>query len=555
MEPIDHPVSRYALSVVEGDTIAGDLVRMACERHLLDLETGADRGLYFDCEAASRIIRWSRMLQHTTGPKAGEPLTLEPWQEFRHGSVFGWKREDTGKRRFQSTYHQVGKKNGKTTDTGVPMIYTQLFDGEAAPQGYCAATTKDQAGLLFKEMKRMIKRSPFLRQMMKVWRTSIETPRTDGLIACLSRDGDSSDGINPSFLARDEMHRWTDRELADTIVESMIARDQPIDWVITTAGQDRASLCGELRDYGESVLRGAVEDDSFFGFIAEPPADCDPADPKFWAMGNPNLGVSKKVEAMQRTLRSAMAIAGKMPNFKRFHLNLWTEGAETWIARDVWDFGLAAAPFKPEMLYGRKAYVGLDLSNKIDTTAIVVAVPVDGLIYLIAYTFIPEGPKGFIRRAQTEKREYVGWRDQGWLEVHKGGTIDEDQIANRLEWIRQHFDLQEVAYDPWGMKYLADKLDKRRFPMIEHRQGYASMSNPMKRFEERVAQNKIRHGGNPVLGWQVGNVHRDEDAAENVKPNKKKSTGRIDAAVAAIMALGRAEVGKEKRKAKEIPIV
>jgi phage terminase large subunit-like protein len=531
------------------------MVRMACERHLLDLETGADRGLYFDCEAASRIIRWAGMLQHTTGPMGGKPLVLEPWQEFRHGSVFGWKHRDTGLRRFRSTYHQVGKKNGKTTDTGVPMLFTQLFDGEAAPQGYCAATTKDQAGLLFKEMKRMIKRSPFLGQFMKVWRTSIETPRTDGSIACLSRDGDSSDGINPSFLARDEMHRWTDRELADTIVESMIARDQPIDWVITTAGQDRNSLCGEIRGYAESVLRGKVTDDSFFGYVAEPAPDCDPSDPVAWAMGNPNLGVSKKVEAMQSTLRSALAIAGKMPNFRRFHLNLWTEGAQTWIAPDVWDKGTASAPFDPAMLYGRKAWVGLDLSNKVDTTAIVVAVPVDGLIYLITYTFLPEGPKGFIQRAQTEKREYVGWRDQGWLEVHKGGTIDEDQIADRLEWIRKHFDLQEVAYDPWGMKYLADKLDKRRFPMVEHRQGYASMSNPMKRFEERVAQNKIRHGGNPVLGWQVGNVHRDEDAAENVKPNKKKSTGRIDAAVAAIMALGRAEVGEEKRKAREVIVV
>lgn len=555
MEPIDHPVSRYALGVVSGDIIAGDLVRMACERHLMDLETGADRGLYFDCDAATRIIRWAGMLQHTTGKLGGKPLILEPWQEFRHGSVFGWKKQENGMRRFRSTYHQVGKKNGKTTDTASPMLFTQLFDGEAAPQGYCAATTKDQAGLLFKEIKRMIKRSAFLGRLMEPNRHEIETPNTDGFIKCLSRDGDSSDGINPSFLARDEMHRWTDRELAETIVESMIAREQPIDWVITTAGQDRNSLCGDLRGYAESVLRDKSQDDSFFAFVAEPPSDCDPSDPYFWAMGNPNLGVSKPVDAMKDTLRSALAISGKMPNFRRFHLNLWTESAESWITSDVWDMGAASAPFAVERLFGRKAWVGLDLSKKIDTTAIVVAVPVDGLIYLICYTFIPEGPKGFVQRAQTEKREYVSWRDQGWLEVHKGGTIDEDQIADRLEWVRKYFDLQEVAYDPWGMQYLADKLEKRRFPMVEHRQGYASMSNPMKRFEERVMQNKIRHGGNPVLGWQVGNVHRDEDAAENIKPNKKKSGRRIDAAVAAIMALGRAEVGEEKRKAREVEVV
>lgn len=551
----EHPVTAYADDVLSGKIVAGTLVRMACERHLMDLETGKDRGLFFDEEAALRPIRFGGLLQHSVGPMAGKPLTLEPWQQFRMGSIFGWKREDTGLRRFTTCYNQIGKKNGKTTETALPMIYTQLFDGEAAPQGYCAATTRDQAGLLFKEVKRMIKRSAFLSQMMNVWRTSIETPRFDGSISCLSRDGDSSDGINPSFIARDEMHRWTDRELEETIVESMAARAQPIDWIITTAGHDRASLCGEIRGYAESVLRGAVQDDAFFGYVAEPHPDCDPLDPTAWAMGNPNLGVSKPLAFVQEKATKAQMIAGRMPNFKRFHLNLWTEGAETWIDRDSWDAGLAAAPFDIRKLFGRPAWVGLDLSNKIDTTAIVVAVPIDGVIYLIAYTFLPEGPKGFIKRAQAEKREFVAWRDQGWLEVHAGGVIDEDQIAERLEWIRAKFDLREVAYDPWGMKNLAKRLDQRRFPMVEHRQGYASMSEPMKRVEERVVQGTIRHGGNPVLAWQVGNVHRDEDAAENVKPNKKKSSGRIDAGVAMIMAVGRAEAQEGKRKAREVEVV
>jgi len=555
MEPIDHPVSKYALDVIAGDIIAGPLVRMACERHLMDLETGHDRGIYFDCEAASMICRFAKMLQHTAGPFAGKPLALEPWQVFRLGSVYGWKRKDTGLRRFINTYHQVGKKNGKTTDTAVPMIFSQLFDGEAAPEGYCAATTRDQAGLLYRGIGRIIRRSPFLGQWMRAFQGVIKTTPTDGQITCLSRDGNSADGINPSFVARDEMHRWTDRELAETIVESMIARSQPIDWVITTAGHDRGSLCGELRGYSESVLRGDVRDDSLFAFVAEPPADSDPTDPKAWAMGNPNLGVSKPLEAMERAVGRALAISGQMPNFRRFHMNLWTEGAENWIARDVWDSGLMAAPFDERKLYGRKAWIGLDLSNKIDTTAIVVAVPVDGIMYLIAYTFLPEGPKGFIQRAQMEKREYIGWRDDGWLEVHTGGAIDEDQILARLEILRRKFDVQEVAYDPWGMKYLAQKLDRRRFPLVEHRQGYQSMSNPMKRFEELVAQGRLRHRGNPVLAWQVGNVHRDEDASENIKPNKAKSTGRIDASVAAIMAVGRAASGEHKRKAREIEII
>lgn len=556
MDPVDHPVSRYARDVLEGNIVAGDLVRMACERHLLDLETGKDRGLYFDCQAASMVCNFAEMLQHTAGPLAGKPLKLQPWQVFRHGSVFGWKKTETRTRRFRDTYHQVGKKNGKTTDTAVPLLYTQLFDGEGAPEAYCAATTRDQAGLLFKGVGRMIRRSSFLGQLMRVWRNNIDCPRTEGVIKCLSRDGDSSDGINPHFLARDEMHRWTDRELAETIVESMIARTQPIDWVITTAGHDRHSLCGELRGYAESVLRNSVQDDSFFGYVAEPPMDCDPLDPKAWAMGNPNLNVSKPESRMLEAAEKAQAIAGMMPNFRRFHLDLWTESAESWITSDVWDAGLAPAAFDVRSLQGEKAWVALDLSNKVDTTAIVVAIPKDGLVYLIAYTFLPSGPKGFLARAQTEKREYIGWRDQGWLEVHQGGVIDDAQIIERLEWIRARFNVQEVAYDPWGMKYMAAELDKRRFPMVEHRQGFQSMSGPMKRFEELVAQGRIRHGGNPVLGWHIGNVHRDEDASENVKPNKQKSTGRIDAAVAAIMAVGRAASGESKRReAKEIETV
>jgi len=552
MHPIDHPVSAYALGVLEGEIIAGDLVRMACERHLLDLETCEERGLYFDCEAATMICNFGQMLQHTQGPLAGQPLELQPWQVFRHGSVFGWKHRETGLRRFRDTYHQVGKKNGKTTDTAVPMLFTQLFDGEAAPEGYCAATTKDQAGLLFKGLKRIIKRSAFLPQFMDVQRHVIETDQTDGQISCLSRDGNSSDGINPSFLARDEMHRWTDRELAETIVESMIARDQPIDWVITTAGKDRKGLCGELRGYAEQVLRGKIQDDSFFGYVAEPPADADPLDPIAWAMGNPNLNVSKPESEVKKAAQKAQYIAGQMPNFKRFHMNLWTEGAEAWITTEVWDRGEAVAAFKPEDLRGREAWVALDLSNKIDTTAIAMAVPVDKLIYLWVWTYLPSGDQGFIKRAQTEKREYVGWRDEGWLEVHHGGVIDEDEIVKRLQWIRGNFALQEVAYDPWGMKDLANTLDTMRFPMVEHRQGFASMSGPMKRVEERVAQNRIRHAGNPVLGWQVSNVHRDEDAAENIKPNKKKSQGRIDAAVAMIMAIGRATANDTKKRRKGV---
>lgn len=546
MEAIDHPVSRYAVDVLEGGIVAGELVRLACERHLKDLETGADRGLIFDTQAASRVIRFARMIQHTTGPMAGKPLELQPWQVFRHGSVFGWLDAATGLRRYRTTYHQVAKKNGKTTDTGVPAIFTQLFDNEAAPQGFCAATSRDQANLLFHEIKRMVQASPALSQLLTPWRHMVESPHTGGSIRCLSRDGNSADGINPHFAALDEVHRWTDRELLEVVRNSTLARAQPIIWAITTAGADMASPCGELRGYAEKVLRGDVEDDSFFAYVAEPPADCDAGDPVAWRMANPNLGVAFKESDFMQIYREASAIAGKMPNFRRLHLNLWTEGAQAWIDRPTWDKG--AAPFRIEDLRGLPAWVGVDLSKTTDTTAIVVAVPKGEIVHLIAYTFLPEGPQGFMVRAQKENRDFIGWRQQGWLEVHAGGVIDEEKLVARLVAIREMFDLQEVAFDRWGSKYMVRRLTELRFPLVEHGQGFASMSAPMKAFERAVMQGRIRHGGNPVLAWAVGNVHRDEDAAENIKPNKARSWGRIDPAVAAIMAVGRAEAAMQKRK-------
>ena len=189
MESIDHPVSRYAVNVIEGRETAGELVRLACARHLQDLETGADRGLYFDCRAASAVLNFAPLIHHTTGDLAGTPMVLQPWQQFRHGSIFGWKHTETRRRRFVSTYHQIAKKNGKTTDTAVPMLFTQLFDNEGAPQGYCAATSRKQAGQLFEEIKRMVNASSTLTALLTPWRHMVESPRTNGVIKCLSRDG------------------------------------------------------------------------------------------------------------------------------------------------------------------------------------------------------------------------------------------------------------------------------------------------------------------------------------------------------------------------------
>ncbi|MBL4808213.1 MAG: terminase, partial [Rhodobacteraceae bacterium] len=480
MDPFNHPVTEYALSVIRENIIAGELVHLACHRHLDDLESAGERGLYFDCEAANREIKFARLLNHTTGDLAGTPFILQPWQVFRHGSIFGWKYIATGKRRFRSSYHQVAKKNGKTTDTAVPMIYAMLMDGEAAPQGFAAATTRDQAGLLFTEVSRMIKGSQ-IGPLFDIQRHSIECPATNGIIKSLSRDGGAADGINPHFAAMDELHRWQDRELAEVVRNSMIARSQPIEWMITTAGASKQSYCGEVRRYAENVLRGRVQDDSFFAYVAEPPETADPGDPKTWAMGNPNLNVSVPEEQLKRFYNEACAITGRMPNFRRLHLNLWTEGANNWIAPDVWD--AAGGKLNIEDFFGMDAWAGLDLSSTTDLSALAIAIPKNGAIYLFVFTFFPIGPKNFLHRAQTENKDFISWKDEGWLLIHDdAGAIDEDKIIEKILWVMEKFNLKELAFDPHGMASMKKALRKSKVPMLEHRQGFLSMSPPMKEF-------------------------------------------------------------------------
>ncbi|WP_018634396.1 terminase large subunit [Neomegalonema perideroedes] len=543
---LDHEVSRYALNVIEGKIIAAPLVRAQCERHLRDLETGGDRGLWFDGEAATRFLNFTRFFNHTTGPLAGRMLEMEPWQVFSFGSLYGWKRED-GFRRFRIGYNQIAKKNGKTTMAVLPALYGLTFDREGSPQVYAAATTGRQAGNLFEDARTQAQSSE-LRPLLDARHYEIRCPATNGVMRILTRSPDAADGFNPHVTIGDEVHRWRGRELGELIRKSMIARSQPIYWMITTAGDSLQSYCGEMRLYAEAVATGAVLDDQFFAFVSEPPASADPGDPTTWAMANPNLGVSVPEEEIRQLWQEARAIPGRLPGFLRFHCNRFTDGAEAWISSEVWATG--GEPIEEDFLKRKPCYAGLDLSNTLDLSAYALAFPIGEEIFLLVRSFIATGGNlgSLADRARSDGADYVAWHSRGWLEQHHGG-IDEARILERIKEDAARFDIREFAYDRWGMAGLRGELKNlfgQRF--VEHGQGYASMSAPMKRFELKAMQGRIRHGGNEALARAVRNVFRESDAAENIKPSKAKSLGRIDPAVASIMALGRADAAAPKRR-------
>lgn len=552
--PIDHPTSRFPLDVVEGRVLAAPLVRAQCERHLPDLEAAGDRGLWFDCEAATRFSNFSRMFNHTTGPLAGRPIELSSWQAFVFGSIYGWKQDD-GLRRFRIAYNQIAKKNGKTTMAVLPALYGLTLDREGAPQVFASATSRDQAGILFEDARRQAISSE-ISPLLNVLQYEIRCPHTNGVFRCLTREPGSADGINPHVAVADEIHRWRSGELGGIIRNSMIARSQPLYWMITTAGSTLQSYCGENRLYAEAVATRVVQNDSFFAFVAEPPADADIADPHTWAMANPNLNISIREEELRRLHQEATAIPGRMPDFVRLHVNRFTDGAEGWISSEVWAGG--NAQIREADLEGRPCFVGLDLSSTVDLSAYALAFPFDDRIVLIVRSFIATGGHlGTLEgRARRDGADYVAWEHEGWLEQHRQGAIDEARILARIKADALRFDVRELAYDRWGMASLRVELQQifgNRF--IEHGQGYGSMSAPMKRFEQRAMQGTIQHGGNPLLARAVRNTHRESDAAENIKPSKAKSFGRIDPAVASIMAVGRVDAHIKPRRASRLIVI
>lgn len=541
-----HPVTQYAEAVLDEKIDAGRLVRLACQRHLDDLKDGADRGLYFDPDKASKPIRFARLLRHVKGPLAGSPLELAGWQAFSLGSAWGWTYAATGLRRFRRGYSQVAKKNGKTTLAAVPALLGLTFDGEGGPEIYSVAASRDQAGLLFKSAKAMVRSSP-LASLIKINKFDMVCDATAGEMRPLSRDANTADGVNPSIAIADEIHRWASGEIGEIIKDSMIARAQPLYWQITTAGRSRASYCGEQRDYAEDVLTGKVEDEEFFAYVSEPDRGEDGAlaldDPRAWRQANPSLGIAFGEGAIEKKLRQALAIPSQMPAFKRLHLNTWTESLDTWISDEVWMRNFVEFDF--EKLRGRKAWGGLDLSATTDTTAFVIAVPIEGRVYLWRWSWIPGG--NLLRNSQRDKVDYQDWADRDLIFGTPGDSVEYGPVAELILGLRDKLEFVSIAFDPALSRALLELEGVDKLPLVEHRQGFLSMSPAMKAFEMAAYKGQLAHNGDPVLRWMIGNVAPETDAVENIKPSKKKSTGRIDAAVAAIMAAGLA-IGGDRRK-------
>lgn len=555
---MNDPTTQYARDVAGGRAVSGRLVRLACGRHLRDLVSGHERGLYFDvAEAQAAFDLWA-MCPHLKGEWAarGEMLRLEPWQQFIIGSVYGWKRAD-GHRRFRVAWVEMGRKNAKTTTVYPAILHGLCLDGEAGAEVYSVATKKDQARLVYSLARRTAVKVPDFHGLITCYAHSMATEADFGKCEALGADADTLDGLSPSVVIADEVHKWRGRELWDVIETGMGARNQPLLWAITTAGpEDATDVYGQEHDYTRQVVEGVIEDDTRFGYLACLDDGDDWTDPANFAKANPNLGVSVRADEIARAVEKARHSPAAANAVKRLRLGIRTQDADAWLSLPIWD-ALADRGLTWESLAGFPCYAGLDLASTADFAAFALVFPLSADMTPAADLERPERwaylfrlwmPQEGRSHKETKLREIAApWLSAGEVVATSGDAIDTDTIESDIINASRYFNLIGLAYDPFNAHTLATHLAAEGIDILKFPQSMASFAEPTKAFEEDYLNGRMRHDGNKCIRWMADNVILLSNGAGHRMPSRKRSRNKIDGIVAGIMARGRAMVGGGER--------
>jgi phage terminase large subunit-like protein len=531
---------QYARDVVAGGIPACKWVRLACQRQIDDLARwdGVEGSpYYFDRDAAERVCRFSEMMPHVKGEWARkrETMRLEPWQCFIVTTLFGWLRDGDGLRRFRESYTEIPRKNGKSSLVAPLGLYMFAADGEQGAEVYSGATTEKQAWEVYGPAQAMAKSAEGFVDFYGV-DVRAKNMNIPGKLAKFEPlIGDPGDGASPHCAIVDEYHEHDSPRLYDTMITGMGARSQPLMVAITTAGFNLGGPCYDMRLRVQKVLEGVQRDEEIFGLIYTIDDGDDWKSDEALRKANPNYDVSVRGDFLRSQLQKALQNPSKQNAFKTKHLNVWCNAKSAWMNMTSWerqrDASLPMTAFA-----GEPCWVGIDLASKLDLNAVAYLFRRGETYHLFADFFLPEGALESAHNADI----YRGWAEAGHLTITPGAMVDYDAIEERILERAKHFQFTECPYDPFQAAQLVTHLSDAGLTMVEYGSTVRNMSEPMKQLEALVEAGKLFHDGNPVLTWCMSNVVCHTDAKDNVFPRKDRYEYKIDGAVAAIMAFGRA---------------
>lgn len=526
---------QYAADVRSGKQLACHWVRQAVERYYKDLDTAIEKGWYFDRQAAERVIKFCERLKHVKGALAGEYLTLEPWQAFVLWNLYGFKMSATGKRRFREAYVSVAKKNGKTTLAAPLSLYAGIADKEGGAEVYYVAKVRDQAKICFESAKRMVEHSD-LRKICVVTRDAIAYEPLGATFQALSSEANNTEGKSSHFVVLDEYHTHPTDEVYDLMQNSIVSRSQPMLFIITTAGRNLSYPCYAYEQTMRQMLNGVIEADRNFAIIYTLDDPSEVHDERMWIKANPCLDKSLPIEQLREQYKQMINAPYKESNILTKHFNMWVDAPTVWIPDRAWTSIQSEVPISE--LAGCRCIAALDLASVNDYSALCLLFNERGRYQFLWRFYIPEDKYKNRYELQRENANIEAWVRQGHVVVTPGNVTDYDYILADIEELGERYDIQCLAYDPWNSASVAAKLVERGVTIQPFTQTIGNYAFPMKEFERIVGLGIVDHYDNPVARWMLSNVVVREDANGNKRPDKAKSSEKIDGIVAAIMALG-----------------
>ena len=519
-------------------------MRLAAKRFLADWKLGhrkRGRPFEFSKEWAERYCRFIEKLPHVEGEWDSPTLKLDPSQVFFIVQLFGFRNSD-GTRRFTTALYAIARKNGKSTLAAAIMLAMYCLEPGIGPKLFSAATTGDQARVVWDIAKRMVEREPDLRSAYQIEAFANTIPRYDvgGVFKAINAKASTQDGLNPSALSFDELHAHKTRDLFDVLRSAVGARRDPMFLYTTTEGYETPGPWPEIRKFAQQILEGVVAADHFLvAFYALDDGD-DDFDERVWIKANPliqqNPSLLKKI---REAALEAKHQPGAMAEFRIKRLNRPASSAEGFI--DLLRWKKCSGPVDLEALKAVPCWAGLDLASTRDMAAWRLVWIVDGVLLTWGRYWVPAD--AVHQRTQRATVTYQAWVTAGHVRMTEGDVVDYRVIRDDVIEDCQRFNVQQAAFDPWNATQTVQELQEAGITMVEFIQGPKSFHPAMQSLESYYIAGKLKHGGNPVLTWNAANLVARRDVNMNMAPDKKRSADKIDGMVALLMATGRATIG------------
>ena len=521
----------------KGKDRLGKWARLACDRFLADLEkAGKGKDFFYSDDEAVKVCEFVSNLPHVEGKWKSDNIALEPFQVFLLCNLFGFRNPD-GSRRFTSALFALARKNAKSTIAAAIGLYCLTMEDETGPQVISAATTGDQAAIVFNTAKRMVDKTQDFRDGLgvEVLSRSVVCLPSGGVMKPINAKASTQDGLNPSCIILDEIHAHKSHDLLNVLQSAAGARRNPLFMYTTTEGYETPGPWPEMRKFAQQVLEGVVEADHFFAVIYAIDDADNEFDDKVWIKANPLIEANPLLkDAIRKDAIDAQAMPGRHAEFLIKRMNRQASTAQGWIDLQRWK--ACAGPVPLDELKDWPCYGAIDLASTRDLTSFRLVWLKDGIIYTHGWRWVPTTTVAV--RSQRNLVPYAGWVRTGHMIETPGDVTDYDVVFNKIIEASQQFNLVRVAYDTWNAAQIASKLERNNITMEQYIQGPKSYHPAMKYFEEAYYDGRFRHGGDPVLTWCASNIVPRTDQNMNMAPDKKRSADKIDDMTALLMAIG-----------------